>query len=128
VFHLDVACVVMTIHACLNRMFQVFHLDVAKVDLDIAYIAMTIHVCFKCFICFRYMLQMFSNAKVILGLHNFFCATLYMLTYINIYSSRNLVTQTAMVMLGSIAKRKCCYDFFSLHFTLHEVEPNKIQP
>jgi hypothetical protein len=28
-------------------MLQVFHLDVAKVDLDVAYVAMTIHACFK---------------------------------------------------------------------------------
>jgi uncharacterized membrane protein (DUF485 family) len=30
-------------------MLQVFHLDVAKVDLDIAYVAMAIHACFICF-------------------------------------------------------------------------------
>jgi hypothetical protein len=70
----------------------------------------------------------YCNAKVIPGLHNFFVLLCTVLTYI--YRPRNLVTQTetAMVMLGSIAKRKCCDDFFSLHFTLHEVEPNKIQP
>jgi hypothetical protein len=32
---------------CFRLMLQVFHLDVAKVDLDIAYVAMTIHACFK---------------------------------------------------------------------------------
>jgi hypothetical protein len=32
---------------CFIRMFQVFHLDVAKVDLDAAYVAMAIHACFK---------------------------------------------------------------------------------
>jgi hypothetical protein len=38
-------------------MLQVFHLDVAKVDLDVVYVVMAIHVCsracFKCFICFQ---------------------------------------------------------------------------
>ena len=28
-------------------MLQVFHLDVAKVDLDVAYVAIAIHVCLK---------------------------------------------------------------------------------
>ena len=48
----DVAYVAMTMYACCMRMFssvsgvlrllfQVFHLDVAKVDLDVAYVAMT---------------------------------------------------------------------------------------
>jgi hypothetical protein len=37
---------------------QVFHLDVAKIDLNVAYVAMVIHVCAqehvsKCFICFQ---------------------------------------------------------------------------
>jgi hypothetical protein len=55
-------------------MLQVFHLDVAKVDMDVAYVAMTIHACFKsmfqvfhlfsdvrykCFISMLYMLQVF---------------------------------------------------------------------
>ena len=40
-------------------MLQVFHLDIAKVDLDDTYVAMSIHACFKCFICFRHMLQIF---------------------------------------------------------------------
>ena len=31
-------------------MLQVFHLDVAKLDLDVAYVAMPIHTCFKYFI------------------------------------------------------------------------------
>jgi hypothetical protein len=37
----------------------VLYIDVAKVDWDVAYVVMAIHVCFKCFICFRRMLQMF---------------------------------------------------------------------
>jgi hypothetical protein len=45
---------------CSKLMLQVFHLDVAKVDLNIAYIAIAIHACFKhcfkCFICFTRML------------------------------------------------------------------------
>ena len=28
-------------------MLQIFHLDVAKVDVDVAYVAMAIHACFK---------------------------------------------------------------------------------
>ena len=32
---------------CCMCMFQVFHVDVAKVDRDVAYVAMTIHVCCK---------------------------------------------------------------------------------
>jgi hypothetical protein len=28
-------------------MLQVFHLDIAQVDLDVAYVAMAIHACFK---------------------------------------------------------------------------------
>jgi hypothetical protein len=32
---------------CFIRMLQVFHLDVAEIDLDVAYIAMTIHTCFN---------------------------------------------------------------------------------
>jgi hypothetical protein len=53
VFHLEVAYVAMAIHACskcfgcFRRMLQVFHLDVAKVDLDIAYAAISIHAGFK---------------------------------------------------------------------------------
>jgi hypothetical protein len=35
---------------------KIFHLDVAIVDLDVAYVVMAIHACFKrmfkCFICF----------------------------------------------------------------------------
>ena len=34
-------------------MLQVFNLDVAKVDLDVAYVVMTIHACLKCFIFFK---------------------------------------------------------------------------
>ena len=30
-----------------NNMLQVFHLDVAKIDLDVVYIAMVIYACFK---------------------------------------------------------------------------------
>ena len=40
-------------------MLHVFHLNVVKVDLDVAYVVMAIHSCFKCFICFRRMLQVF---------------------------------------------------------------------
>jgi hypothetical protein len=41
---------------CCKRMFQVFHVDVAKLDRDVAYVA---SVCSKCFICFRRMLHVF---------------------------------------------------------------------
>jgi hypothetical protein len=37
-------------------MLQVFHLDVAKVDMDVAYdgyTCMYLSVCFKCFVCFQ---------------------------------------------------------------------------
>jgi hypothetical protein len=54
---LNVSYIVMVIHICFKRMFQVFqafqtyvasfHLDVAKVDLDVACVAMAIHACFK---------------------------------------------------------------------------------
>ena len=53
VFHLDVAYVTMTLYTCFKSftcfrlMLQVFHLDIAKVDLDVAYVVMTIHACFK---------------------------------------------------------------------------------
>jgi len=53
----------------------VFYIDVAKVDRDVAHVAMTnTHVarlCFKCFICFRRILQMFhlDVLKVHLVLH-----------------------------------------------------------
>ena len=36
-----------------------FHLDVSKIDFSVAHVAMAIHAYFKCFICFRRMLQMF---------------------------------------------------------------------
>jgi hypothetical protein len=32
---------------CFIYILQIFHLDVAKVDLNVAYVAMAIHVCFK---------------------------------------------------------------------------------
>jgi hypothetical protein len=32
---------------CFTPLFQVFHLDVAKVDLDVAYVAMTKYACWK---------------------------------------------------------------------------------
>jgi hypothetical protein len=66
---LDVAYVAMGIYTCCKRMFQVFNLDVAKVDLDVS---MTIYVCcmrmFKCFRCFRRIFQVFylDIAKVVL--------------------------------------------------------------
>jgi hypothetical protein len=62
VFHPDVAYVDMALPTCFKRMFRVlrmFHTYVVKVDLDVAYVATTIHACFKCFICFRHMLQIF---------------------------------------------------------------------
>jgi hypothetical protein len=39
---------------CFRRMLQVFHLDVAKVDMDVAYVSIATQVCCKC------MLQMFQ--------------------------------------------------------------------
>jgi hypothetical protein len=51
-------------------MLQVFHLNVAKVDLDVAYVTLAIHACFRAyFICFRRMLQVFylNVSKVDLG-------------------------------------------------------------
>jgi hypothetical protein len=39
------------------QMFQVFYIEVAKVDQNVAHVTMAIHVCFKCFIYFRRMLQ-----------------------------------------------------------------------
>ena len=53
VFHLDVAYVAMAIHVCFKcfryfrLMLQLFHLDVAEVDLDVTYVATVIHECFK---------------------------------------------------------------------------------
>jgi hypothetical protein len=46
------------------QVFQVFYLDVVKIDLDVAFVAMATHmyvasVCSKCFICFGYMLKLF---------------------------------------------------------------------
>jgi hypothetical protein len=40
-------------------MFQVFHLDVAKVDLDVAYTCMLHGYVFECFRCFICVLQVF---------------------------------------------------------------------
>jgi hypothetical protein len=70
----SVAYVAMAIHVCFKcfrLMLQLFHLNIAKVDLDIAYVVMAIHACFKCFVCFRCMLQMFQldALKVDLGEH-----------------------------------------------------------
>ena len=69
VFYLDVAYFAMAIYACwkhmfnvanicfecFRRMFQVFHLNVAKVDLDVAYTCMlqayvssVLYICCKC--------------------------------------------------------------------------------
>jgi hypothetical protein len=52
----DVACVAMVYtyvsivcsncFICLRRMLQVFHLDIAKVDLNVAYICMVASLCF----------------------------------------------------------------------------------
>jgi hypothetical protein len=58
VFGLDVSYVAITIYACcicmfssvsdvFRLLFQLFYLDVAKVDLDVAYIAMTKYVCYR---------------------------------------------------------------------------------
>jgi hypothetical protein len=60
-FYTHVSNVCFKCSRCFGLMLQVFHLDVAKVDLDVAYIAMAIHasVCFKYFICFRCMLHVF---------------------------------------------------------------------
>ena len=44
---------------CLRRMFQLFLLNVAKVDLDVAYTCMLQEYIFKCFRCFICMLQVF---------------------------------------------------------------------
>jgi hypothetical protein len=40
-------------------MLQVFHLNVAKVDLDVAYVAMTIHACFKRMFQVSHLFQMY---------------------------------------------------------------------
>jgi hypothetical protein len=40
-------------------MLQVFHFNVAKIDLNVAYVVMAIYTCFKCSIYFRRMLQVF---------------------------------------------------------------------
>jgi hypothetical protein len=32
---------------CFRCMFQVFHMDVAKVDYDVAYVAVVAHICCK---------------------------------------------------------------------------------
>jgi hypothetical protein len=45
--HTHVSSVCFKCFTCFRLMLQVFHLDVAKVDLDVAYVAMTIHACFK---------------------------------------------------------------------------------
>jgi hypothetical protein len=67
-FHLDVAEVYLRcciccndnirmlqayIFKCFRRMFKAFHLDVA-------YVVMAILACFKCFGCFKLMLQVFQ--------------------------------------------------------------------
>jgi hypothetical protein len=52
---------------CFIRMLQVFHLDVAKVDLDVAYVLQRLHTCFKFFRCFAgfqtYVYKYFSYFK-----------------------------------------------------------------
>ena len=64
--NMHVASVCFKCFMCFIRMLQVFHLDVAEVDLDVAYVAMAIHACFKniflmfsnlCCKCFIWMLQ-----------------------------------------------------------------------
>jgi hypothetical protein len=57
VFYLDVAYVcysfigifkrVPNVFRCFRLILQVFHLDIAKVDIDVAYVAMVVHACFK---------------------------------------------------------------------------------
>jgi hypothetical protein len=55
-------------------MFQVFYLDVAKVDLDVAYTCIFQSYVFKCFRCFIHMLQVFylDVAYVLQWLHTCF--------------------------------------------------------
>jgi hypothetical protein len=45
---------------CFRCMFQVFYLDVAKVDLGVAYTCIYVHVAKVCFMCFIRMLQVFN--------------------------------------------------------------------
>jgi hypothetical protein len=44
---------------CFRRLFQMYHLDVSKVDLGVAHVAVATHACFKYFSCFGLMLRMF---------------------------------------------------------------------
>ena len=44
---------------CFRRLFQMYHLNVLKIDLGAAHVVVATHACFKCFICFGLMLQMF---------------------------------------------------------------------
>jgi hypothetical protein len=57
--HTYVSSVCFECFRCFRLMLQVFHLNVTKIDLDVAYVVMAIHACFKCFIHFRRMLQVF---------------------------------------------------------------------
>jgi hypothetical protein len=80
VFHLDVAYVVMAIHACSSvcfkyfRCFQIYVASVSsgrcKVDLDVAYITLVnthvLRACFKCFIYFRtYVINVYLNVAYV---------------------------------------------------------------
>jgi hypothetical protein len=67
----------------------VFYIDIAKVDRGVPHVAMTKYACctpmFKCFRCFRRMLQMFHRdvLKVDLGVH----MLQWLYTYISSVSS-----------------------------------------
>jgi hypothetical protein len=84
----DVASVCCKCFRCFICMWQVFHVDVAKVDRDVAYVVMTIYVCYKrpfqmfrlfqidvvrvlsgCCICFALMLQVFYPDVVYVFTH-----------------------------------------------------------
>jgi hypothetical protein len=48
VLETHVASVCCKCFRCFRGMFQVFRINVAKVDWDVAYVAMIVHVCCKC--------------------------------------------------------------------------------
>jgi hypothetical protein len=41
---LHIASVYLKCFRCFRGMFQLFHMDVAKVDRDVAYVAMVVHI------------------------------------------------------------------------------------
>jgi hypothetical protein len=57
--HMYISSVCFECFRCFRLMLQVFHFNVAKIDLNVAYVVMAIYTCFKCFIYFRRMLQVF---------------------------------------------------------------------